>query len=161
MSRQKYTEDERLEVLEIYRKYGPGEASTRTGVPKSTISGWARTRGVRTISNHRMAEAIATRQISNAEKRTQISRRFLDKADDILNMIEHPIETVSRGEIVTTDQPSPSQLRDLMVSTSIAVEKHLALDTYTGVEEQNLQSSLLDRLASELGVNERDEEFPN
>ena len=108
-----------------------------------------------------MAEAIATRQISNAEKRTQISRRFLDKADDILNMIEHPIETVSRGEIVTTDQPSPSQLRDLMVSTSIAVEKHLALDTYTGVEEQNLQSSLLDRLASELGVNERDEEFPN
>lgn len=160
-NRREYTEEERWEALELYRKEGPSVAAKQLGIPKSTLSGWARSRGVRTISTHRMAESLQKHKLSAAEKRARIAQRFLDNADSILDMIENPTETVSGGKIITTNQPTPSQLKDLMVSTSISVEKHLELETFTGPEQEHYQNSVLDQLASKLGVNELDEEFPN
>lgn len=160
-TRRKYTDDQKKQAIELYRLEGPTAVERKLGVPKNTVSGWARTAGVRTVSALNQAASLHSLRITNAEKRSRLSRRFLDNADKILDMIEKPTETVSGGQIITTQSPTPSQLKDLMVSTSLSVEKHIYLEEFTGPEEQHVTTSMLDRLASQLGVNELDEEYPN
>jgi hypothetical protein len=64
-----YSEEQRLEALELYKQHGPSEASRRTGAPVKTIASWAARAGVQTSAPQKAADAIERQRLNWASQR--------------------------------------------------------------------------------------------
>lgn len=63
MARRSYTDEEKAKAVVLYRDEGPAAVQRDLGIPKATVSRWAKAAGVRTVPNKKTAAATeAARQ---------------------------------------------------------------------------------------------------
>lgn len=113
-----YTPSQRAQAVALYREHGPTQAARRTGIPKSTISRWAKAQGVRTAAvSPRTAAATAASSENARALRTDVARLTLDTAHAVLNQLTR------RLAVEADDMP----LKDLAIIAGILFDKHVAL----------------------------------
>jgi transposase-like protein len=67
----KYTPEQRAEALALYETHGPSAVTEQLGIPKGTVTGWAKEAGVRTVRTSRTREATEARAVDVALLRTE------------------------------------------------------------------------------------------
>lgn len=118
-----YTTADRAQAVALYREHGPTEAARRTGVPKSTVSRWAKAQGIRTSAvSPRTAAATAASSEQARAVRTEVARLTLDTAEAVLDHL-------TRRLAVEADT---LPLKDLAVIAGILFDKHIALTRVDG-----------------------------
>lgn len=102
--------------------------------------------------------ATAAAVADNRRIRAQISRRLLTKANELLNQMDQPhiVFNIGGKDNVYTehlmDRPPTTDLRNLMTSAAVAIDKHAVLeklDSDTGADQAR---SMLGALAEGLAV---------
>ncbi|HZE37763.1 MAG TPA: hypothetical protein VE172_03040 [Stackebrandtia sp.] len=105
------------------------------GVAQSTIS---RIAGQEGLSFDRSATKDATeaKVADSKARRAEISRKFLEKADKLLDQMDAPHLVFNFGgkdndyNERVLDKPPTADLRNLMTSAAIAFDKHMAADKH-------------------------------
>lgn len=142
-----YTPEQRATALEHYTEHGPAEAERRTGIPRRTISSWARRAGVQSEAPAKTKAAVEAAAVTLEQRKQELAGRLLTEAAGLLDRLHQPVtrqEVVKMpGQIVagheddgspimasgwveaTITQPRPTevQAKALLVSAAIAVDK--------------------------------------
>ncbi|MGP5484586.1 hypothetical protein ACTXMZ_16555 [Brachybacterium alimentarium] len=129
--RRKYTEEQKAEALRIYKAEGTTAASKQTGIPKPTISSWARRDGMHTVRNQNTAAATEAATVDAAAARATVAGNTIRAADKAASTILERLE----AEALTIP------LRELATVYGILVDKHVLLarlddtgDDYSAVD---------------------------
>lgn len=105
------------------------------GVSPSTVTKVAQEVGHefdRAATKHATQAAV----VDNKARRAEISRKFLEKADKLLDQMDQPHLVFNFGgkdndyNERTLDKPPTADLRNLMTSAAIAFDKHMAADRH-------------------------------
>lgn len=131
MARRRYSDDEKAEALRIYRDEGTTAAAKKTGIPKPTISSWARRGGMHTVRNQKTAAATEAATLDAAAARATVAANTIRAADKAAATILERLES----EALTIP------LRELATVYGILVDKHVLLarldnsgDDYSAVD---------------------------
>lgn len=126
-------------------------------VSPSTVSDLAKDAG--------MPDAFARSQTKNATaavvadsraRRAEISRKFLEKADQLLDRMDEQHRAFNFGGKDNTfaeewlDRPPPAELRNLIVSAAVAFDKHLAGERHDAGGDASAVGGMLGRLLEDL-----------
>lgn len=118
---------------EIARKHGVGLATvSRIADDEGLTGAWDRT------ATKNATEAL---RLDNAALRARTSRRFLEKANELLDQMDQPHIAFNFGGKDNTyvehpmDRPPVADLRNLMVTAATAFDKHLKAELFDGQHE--------------------------
>lgn len=128
-------------------------------VSPSTVTGIAN-KGVgatafdRSLTKNATEAAVA----DNRARRAETSRRFLDKANEFLDQMDQPYTVFAFGgkdnsyNEHTLDRPPIPELRNLMVASATAFDKHLLADRHDSGERVESAKSLIGAIAAGLNA---------
>ena len=173
MATTKATLEERTKALELYVEHGANEASRLTGIPRVTISQWARRAGVTVTRTEQTRASIEAATLSREAKRVQMADALLVDAERLRQQLWSPAkvhhwgttsERQERGVVITStefmeheiDQPQFADQRQIMTAMAIAVDKSFVL-AGDSVERQEItlrngDRSLDDEVERRLGM---------
>lgn len=126
----------RAAILEDIRaKAGSTRAiAARHGVSDATVRKIAKDEGeTEAFTREHTEKATRARVADMAELRTRVAQKYLRKADELLDQIDEPHTVFSFGgkdnsyNEHTFDRPPTGDIRNLMTSSAVAVDKHLKL----------------------------------
>lgn len=106
------------------------------GVSHSTVSSIAKAAGLDAFDRSDTKKATEAAQADNAADRARIARRFLLKADELLDQMDLPHTVFNFGgkdntfNSHTFEKPPTGDLRNLIVAAATAVDKHMKLDLH-------------------------------
>lgn len=129
------TDTERERILELARGgMGCRQIERETGRSRTTVSNICAAAGV-SFDRSATKAAVAAKRVDNAARRTELSRRLLEQAHDLLDRIHKPhlvFNFNKDGEYteVLLDGPTTGDIRNLMVSAGIAVQRHAELERF-------------------------------
>ena len=86
----KYTESKRQQALAIYQQEGAAAASKATGVPRGTISSWARRAGIQTDAPTKTAAATLAAAAKIALRREQLRGLIADQLVETIRRMNAP-----------------------------------------------------------------------
>ena len=109
-----YTPEQKEQALALYREHGPGEASSRTGIPGATIRSWARRSGLTSPRADRAAAGAEAARLTWAQRRAEVALRSGEAAAEF---IERAVRTEKAREG-----------SDWMRAYALAVDKAQLLD---------------------------------
>lgn len=156
----KYTEAQRAEALALYESSGPSAVQEQLGIPKGTVTGWAKANGVRTVRNERTREAVEAVQVDNKLRRQQLIQKLYDRADAVMDRLNAPtyraLVPVAPGRQEPQDLDFVPAVEERALSGSVSgyltstanLEK---VDTDNGLAGA---VSMLDRLVEQIGGTE-------
>ena len=99
MPASRYTPVQRAEALKLYEAEGPTAVTKQLGIPKGTVTGWAKANGTRTVRTERTRHAVEAVQVDNKLRRQNIITRLFSQAEKMLDDLEgEKFQTVLRGE---------------------------------------------------------------
>lgn len=150
--RKTYTDQEKAEALRMYEEEGPSAVQKNLGIPKGTVTGWAKEADIRTVRNEKTRDATAASQADAKALRAQLEVLYAQDALKLRAMLWQPSTIVSAGQVITTDLPTPEGMRNLATASGIVFDKSVAArdaDTDNGVRGA---VSLLDSLREGLGM---------
>lgn len=105
------------------------------GVGTSTVSRIARAEGLSTVGTVQAEKAARAKQARMADRRAQLVSDLIDDAIGLREQIFQPREYVfaSAGKLLrrTLPTPTPGDIRALITSCAICIDKSLALDAAT------------------------------
>lgn len=113
MPKRRYTDDERAAALTLYAEAGPTAVQDSLGIPKGTVTGWAKTAGIGTVRNERTAAATEAMALDAAERRARLAERLLTVAE---RAVDHEL-----AKLATAD------LRDIVGARTRAIHDHQLL----------------------------------
>lgn len=140
------SDDRRAAILADIQAGKPRNQIARDhNVSAGTVTNIANQGGV-TDAFDRSATKRATEAAvaDNRAVRAVVSRRFLDKASEILDQMDKPYTVHAFGgkdntfNSETLDRPPAGELRNLMVTAATAFDKHLAADRHDAEGEQGM-----------------------
>lgn len=108
-----YTEAEKDQAVALYATDGPTAVQHELGVPKGTVTKWAKARGVATVRTERMREAHEAVMADAAERRARLATRLLTLA-----------EVATEVEFDLVDEAG---LRDVVGARTRAIHDHQLL----------------------------------
>ena len=149
-----YPEAMKAEALRLYAEVGPSEAARRTGIPKTTISGWARKSGLRTDASAKTRAATEAAAARNGERREAIRAKFLERIDRALDrMVERYVEYVGKdGNYVEYPEPPGGAMRDLAITAATLLDKYrLEMGETTARSEVNIRGRI-EEIARAMGL---------
>ncbi|MEV4837774.1 winged helix-turn-helix domain-containing protein [Nonomuraea sp. NPDC049486] len=126
-----------------------GEKSARQiardhGVAQSTVSKLAKDAGItNAFDRSKTKNATEAARADNAALRASTSRRFLEKANQLLDQMDQPHVAFNFGGKDNTynekqlDRPPVSDLRNLMTAAAVAVDKHLVIEKHDNSGESH------------------------
>ncbi len=123
MPASKYTEDERKVALDIYEKSGAAEAARQTGIPKPTITSWARRAGLQSDAPQNHKAAIEMSQLSRLEKQERLTDLMVDEAIRTVQDMNSPITVAGAFSPVKLPKPEPRHRKDLAVTLGVLFDK--------------------------------------
>ena len=145
MARRSYTPDEKADALAAYAEHGPTWVAENLGIPASTVVGWARTEGVRTMRNERTAAAVEAVVVDRELQRERLRVLLLDKAVDLLGRMDE-VHIDYRGkdcEKVTFPKAPADACKSYAVAAAVLVDKlRLELGEATARTEHTLTDSI-------------------
>lgn len=151
-------DDKRNAIADDIRAGKPRNQIARDhDISAGTVTNIAREIGLtsafdRSATKNATAAAVA----DNRAWRALTSRRFLKKANDLLDQMDQPhiVFNIGGKDNVYTehlmDRPPTADLRNLIVSAATAFDKHLAQDRHDAGGDVSEVESLLDSLFTEL-----------
>jgi hypothetical protein len=86
----KYTEAQRAEALTLYENEGPSAVEKQLGIPKGTVTGWAKANGVQTVRNERTHEATVAAAEDNKLRRQRLIAKLYDRAEAVVDRLNAP-----------------------------------------------------------------------
>lgn len=126
-----YTAEQKDEALRLYKTEGTRAASTATGIPRSTIQGWAKTAGLRTERTSKTAAATEAAASEAARTRAEAALKAVVLADKLLDILSERI----------ADESDDIPVKDLAIMFGIMADKHRLLtemdtasDSYAAVD---------------------------
>lgn len=131
MSRRVYTDEERAEALRIYESDGPSAVLRDLGIPKGTVSRWAKAAGIGTVRNEKMAEAREAADNDSATLRAIAANQSIR----VTNTIAEAIERRLAIEAETVD------LKELATVYGIFADKH---KLFVGMDQGNEEHNAVD-----------------
>lgn len=154
----KYTPEQRAEALTLYEAEGPSAVQEQLGIPKGTVTGWAKANGVRTVRTERTRHAVEAVKVDNKLRRQNIINRLFGQAEKMLDDLEgETFKTILRGEggsegedvldfVPTADRRALIQSINTATNNAVNLEK---VDSDGGAEAG---VNMLTALAEALGV---------
>jgi hypothetical protein len=154
----KYTQAQKDAALALYETHGPTQVQEQLGIPKGTVTGWAKANGTRTVRTERTRHAVEAAQADNRLRRQNIINRLFGQAEKMLDDLEgETFKTILRGEggsegedvldfVPTTDRRALIQSINTATNNAVTLEK---VDSDGGAEAG---VNMLTALAEALGV---------
>lgn len=133
MSRRAYSDEEKAEALRIYESDGPSAVLRDLGIPKGTVSRWAKAAGIGTVRNEKMAEAREAADNDSATLRAIAANQSIRVTNTIAEAIERRLaieaETVDLKELATVYGIFADKHK-LFVGMDQGNEEHTAVDAW-------------------------------
>lgn len=133
MARRVYTDEEKAEALRIYESDGPSAVLRDLGIPKGTVSRWAKAAGIGTVRNEKMAEAREAADNDSATLRAIAANQSIRVTNTIAEAIERRLaieaETVDLKELATVYGIFADKHK-LFVGMDQGNEEHTAVDAW-------------------------------
>lgn len=142
MGRRSYTADEKAAALDLYATEGPSAVQTKLGIPKATVSDWARANNVRTFGTERTQAATAAHEARWAERRALM----VDEIGHVAHLALGKAESSVRAG-------KPRDAKDYATTLAILVDKAQLLGGDATTRHENRE--LRDRLLEEARTNAR------
>ncbi|MFJ2619704.1 hypothetical protein [Glutamicibacter sp. NPDC087344] len=158
MAKRSYTEEQRAEALKLYETDGPSEVKKQLGIPKGTVTGWAKAADIRTVRTERTAHAVEAVIVDNKLRRQNIAARLYGQAETALDVLEAPsFQTLKRGEggaeyPATLDFIPSAERRTLVQTVQVALKTTHELDARDDDNGAGAGRSMLEKLAEQLGA---------
>lgn len=142
-ARRSYTADEKAAALALYAEQGPTVVQDTLGIPKATVTAWAKAAGIGTVRNERTAAAVEAVEVDAAARRAGLVGKLLRLADAALD--------VELAKLASSD------LRDVVGARTRAIhDLQLLSGEATGRTEHTERGASIDdevrRLAAQLGL---------
>lgn len=133
MSRRVYSDEQKAEALRIYESDGPSAVLRDLGIPKGTVSRWAKAAGIGTVRNEKMAEAREAADNDSATLRAIAANQSIRVTNTIAEAIERRLaieaETVDLKELATVYGIFADKHK-LFVGMDQGNEEHTAVDAW-------------------------------
>jgi transposase-like protein len=129
-------DDKRAAILDdIKAGKSRNEIAREHGVGAGTVTKIAQQNDL-AFDRSKTKNATEAARVDNAALRASTSRRFLEKANHLLDQMEQPHVAFNFGGKDNTynekrlDKPPVSDLRNLMTAAAVAVDKHLVIEKH-------------------------------
>ena len=145
--RRKYTEEQKREALKLYAEHGPAEAGRQTGIPRATISQWAKRAGVTVTRAKNVQEATKAAAEKAAQLREKLKRDCRSRAVDLVERMAE-VETLfvgKDGDRVTVDRATATACRELAVACGVLIDKAELLDGRATSRQETRNVDQMDR----------------
>lgn len=154
----KYTQTQRAEALALYETHGPTAVEKQLGIPKGTVTGWAKANGTRTVRTETTRKAVEAKIADGKLRRQGIVHRLYGQAEKILDDLEaDSFRTLLKGEygkeaeenlsfVPPNDRKTLVQALGTVMTTTVNVEK---VDADNGAEAG---VNMLTALAEAFGI---------
>lgn len=152
-----YTEQQKEQALKLYEIEGPSAVQAQLGIPKSTVRGWARKQGTRTVRTERTRAATEARTADLQARRQELKALLIDDAHRLREQLWKPARLVNFGGKDNTlnetklDEPLFADKKNIMSAVGIAVDRVVKLETVDADGGADEAVSLLDRIAAQVG----------
>lgn len=150
MPKRRYTPDERTAALALYAEHGPTAVQDTLGIPKGTVTGWAKAAGIGTVRNERTAAATEAMALDAAARRARLAERLLTVAE--------------RAVDIELTKLAKADLRDLVGARTRAIHDHQLLAGEATARHEHVTVDAVDaeiaRLEAELAGNDPAEAAP-
>lgn len=143
MAKRQYTDAQRQEALDLYETDGPTAVLRQLGIPKETVTTWAKRAGIRTVRNEKTAAATEARITDLKAVRALAASEALDVFQQATSIVRERL----------TSAPDEINARDIGTLAGIFADKHLALTKYddTGHEAASAVDKWLDHMMGDQG----------
>jgi transposase-like protein len=125
----RYTPEQRAEAVELYRTHGPTAVQKQLGIPKGTVTGWAKETGTRTVRTERTRDAVEAVKVDNKLRRQKIMDRMYRRAEFLLDRVE-------------------ADTFDALVPSGPGVQSHEVLSFVPAPEERQLSAAMTSYLSN-------------
>jgi hypothetical protein len=152
----KYTDSQRAAALALYETHGPTAVEKQLGISKSTVTGWAKAAGTRTVRNEATREATEARVVDLKARRQELTALLLEDAHKLRKQLWEPTVVFNFGgkdndyNERSVDEPTFSDKRAILGAVGIAVDRVIKLEAVDQDGGQTAAVSMLDKLAKQL-----------
>lgn len=154
----RYSDSQQAEALKLYKTHGPTAVQKQLGIPKGTVTRWAKRDGVETVSVERTRAATQAAAVYSKARRDELKALLLDDAHRLRAQLWQPARLVNFGGKDNTlaetmlDEPLFVDKKNIMSSVSIAVGSAMKIDQADNDNGSSTAKSMLERLAEQLQV---------
>lgn len=144
MPASKYTEAQRAEALALYETSGPTAVEKQLGIPKGTVTRWAKETGIETVSVAHTRAGTEAASVYAKARRVELAKLLLDDAHRLREQLWKPARLVSFGGKDNTlaetmlDEPLFADKKNILGAVGIAIDRVIKLDS---VDADNGQSA--------------------
>jgi len=150
----KYTKAQRDEALALYHTDGPTAVEKKLGIPKGTVTRWAKETGVETVSVSTTRAGTEAASVYAKSRRAELAKLLLDDAHRLREQLWQPARLVSFGGKDNTlaetmlDEPLFVDKKNILGAVGIAVDRVVKLEDYdkSAVDQASGAVSVIDRL---------------
>ena len=150
----KYTQEQRDEALALYHTDGPTAVEKKLGIPKGTVTRWAKETGVETVSVSTTRAGTEAASVYAKSRRAELAKLLLDDAHRLREQLWQPARLVSFGGKDNTlaetmlDEPLFVDKKNILGAVGIAVDRVVKLEDYdkSAVDQASGAVSVIDRL---------------
>lgn len=153
---QKYSPSQQAEALRLYETHGPTAVQKKLGIPKGTVTRWAKRDGLETVSVERTRAATQAAAVYSKARRDELKALLLDDAHRLREQLWKPTKVINFGGKDNTlastilDEPLFADKKNIMSSVSIAVGSAMKIDQADNDNGSDTARSMLERLAEQL-----------
>lgn len=155
-TRRTYTTSQKTEALKLYETHGPTAVQKQLGIPKATVTKWAKANGVPTVHTSRTREATEARSVGLKARRQELTALLLEDAHKLRRQLWEPTVVFNFGgkdndyNERAVDEPTFSDKRAILGAVGIAVDRVIKLDAVDQDNGASAATSMLERLADQL-----------
>ena len=152
--RPKYTQEQRDQALNLYRTEGPTAVEKQFGIPKGTVTRWAKAAGVETVSVSITRAGTEAASVYAKARRAELASMLLEDAHRLRAQLWMPARLVSFGGKDNTlaetmlDEPLFVDKKNILGAVGIAVDRAMKLEDYdrSAADGTARADSVVDRL---------------
>jgi hypothetical protein len=148
----KYTQAQKDEALALYETHGPTAVEKQLGIPKGTVTRWAKETGVETVSVSTTRAGTEAASVYAKARRVELSKLLLEDAHRLREQLWQPARLVSFGgkdntlNETTLDEPLFVDKKNILGAVGIAVDRVVKLDALDSSDDTSMTDSVVDRL---------------
>jgi len=132
----KYTQEQRDEALALYHTDGPTAVEKKLGIPKGTVTRWAKETGVETVSVSVTRAGTEAASVYAKARRAELASLLLDDAHRLRKQLWQPTVAFAFGgkdntyEEQQIPEPTFVDKKNILGAVGIAVDRVVKLEDY-------------------------------
>ncbi len=135
-----YTESEKLTALEALRERGAATASRETGIPRSTIRGWAEAAGIDAGPSDATCRRARANWVHWVERRQATAAELGDLIAEALGVVRTKLRLAAAGESAAEAQRAATAL-------AILIDKADKLTPLASLEDDDTKPPMTEEMA--------------